>query len=104
MGLLDYFHQPRYLWRSIGNLSNRTLRKCLQKLKILEVVIYVVKMRSKNYLRDIKNAVSISKLIRDNYLVHLNDQNLTYERKVQLINDIKEKYLKFIDYLDLIGL
>ena len=87
------FDQPRYLWRSIGNLSNLTLRKCLQKLKDFRGRNICGKgMRSKNYLRDIKNAVSISKLIRDNYLVHLNDQNLAYQRKVQLINDIKEKY------------
>ena len=85
--------QVRYAWRSIGNLSDLTLRKCLQKLNDFKTFNISGKATpSENYLRDIKYAVRDTKLIRDNYLVHLNSQNSTHERKVQLIKDIKEKY------------
>lgn len=83
----------RYAWRSIGNLSNLTLRKCLRKLNdFYSYNIDGSSAKSKRYLENIENAVTISKLIKDEYLIELNNQGITFERKVELIKTIESKY------------
>lgn len=83
---------PKYIWRSIGNFNNLTLRKGKRRLENwktvnLERTDNDIKLR----LKDIDKAVIMNNNIT-NFLIELNNKDTKFERKVYLIKSISSNY------------
>ena len=97
--IIDMF---KYLYRSIANLSNLTLKKCRDKLVDFRGLNIIAKSApARNFLNNLNSSVRIADAIRNLYLVELNNNDTTYERKVHLIHVIRRSYHEIFSLLKL---